>query len=181
MHVTVFYTHTHTHIQVYINLWYNVWNVFSLSYSIRKISLFLSYFRNSFRYVLWTLQWQEGQLVQCPFDAARVNWQRSQFSIIVPCTVTLSADPRIVCIVHREPLCRRSRSPNPLREGKSQHWLSRISSFTFVAVSQAEQRAAPGCGNEIQKNSWKSSCWEPGLLFRIYFLCRTQKNGNHMG
>lgn len=125
MHVTVLYIYIHTCIQIYINLWYNVWNVFSLSYAMRKISLFLAYFRNSFRYVLWTLQRQEGQLVQCPFDAARVNCQRSQFSIIVPCTVTLLADPRIVCTVHWEPLCRRSRSPNPLQEGKSQHCLSR--------------------------------------------------------
>lgn len=93
---------------------------------VRKISSFLAYnFRNSFRYVLWTLQWQEGQLVQCPFDAARVNCQRSQLFVIVLCSVTSSADPRIVCTVHWEPLCRRSRSPNPLQEEKSQHWLSR--------------------------------------------------------
>lgn len=107
------------------DIMYGMFLFFHMQEALRKISSFLAYFSNSSRYALWTLQWQEGQLVQCPFDAAGVNCQSSQLSVIVLCTVTSSADPRIVCTVHWEPLCRRSRSPNPLQEGKSQHWLSR--------------------------------------------------------
>lgn len=103
---------------------YEMFLVFHMRETMRNFFV-LSILQKPFGYALWTLQWQEGQLVQCPFDAARVNCQRSQLSVIVLCTVTLLADPRIECTVHGEPLCRRSRSPNPLREGKRQHWLSR--------------------------------------------------------